>query len=98
MHEVVNYSDRVVVMREGRVVYQRATADTSAEQLVETMGHGPAIRTPDASDTLHARQGQADTLRVHARLTPNGLPLDAPPARSSALRDSRDTARPGCSR
>ncbi len=39
MHEVMERSDRVVVMREGRLVYESATADTSVERLVAAMGH-----------------------------------------------------------
>lgn len=73
MHEVMNYSDRVVVMREGAVIYESDTAQTSAKRLVEAMGQGHTNRDEQAA----ARQHQAGELQVQARLLTEGLPLKA---------------------
>ncbi|MBT9383822.1 ABC transporter ATP-binding protein [Pseudooceanicola sp. CBS1P-1] len=46
LHEVMSASDRVVVLRRGRVVAERRTADTSKEELAELMV-GRAVARPE---------------------------------------------------
>ncbi|MFM0741346.1 sugar ABC transporter ATP-binding protein [Paraburkholderia xenovorans] len=76
MHEIMDRSDRVLVMREGTVVYESATARTSVERLVEAMGHELGHVGPGRPASA-ARPRTSDTLRVKARLPESGLPLQA---------------------
>ncbi|MGE4327380.1 MAG: ABC transporter ATP-binding protein, partial [Pseudodonghicola sp.] len=46
LHEVMSASDRVVVLRRGRVVAERKTAETSKEELAELMV-GRAVKRPE---------------------------------------------------
>ncbi|MBU9168985.1 sugar ABC transporter ATP-binding protein [Burkholderia gladioli] len=75
MHEVMERSDRVVVMREGRLVYESATADTSVERLVAAMGHelGHVERGARASRAAAA----SGMPRIKARLGERGAALEA---------------------
>lgn len=50
LHEVMSASDRVVVLRRGRVVAERKTAETSKEELAELMV-GRAVRRPERPPT-----------------------------------------------
>jgi len=74
MAEVMNYSDRVVVMREGAVVYESPTAQTDVERVVDAMGHG---HTNQGDKATTARQFQAGELQIQARLSAESLPLKA---------------------
>lgn len=82
LKEVLRWSDNVTVFRQGRVVAERKTSETSADELAELMiGHRPASPqerksaplTTTALDirALSARQGnhaiQDIRLRVHGR-------------------------------
>lgn len=77
MHEVLNYSDRVVVMREGAVVFESETSKTTSGQLVETMGHGPAPSTRKPQRATTDRASQSDALQMLARLSEDSLPMRA---------------------
>lgn len=64
LHEIVSLTDRVVVMQDGRVMLERATADVDEQALVDVIaGGGQPSEGPAA--TAHRRQpSQTPILRV----------------------------------
>lgn len=50
LHEVVNISDRVTVLRDGRVVGERKTTETTKEDLANLMVGREVLMTPERSD------------------------------------------------
>ncbi|SLN27510.1 ABC transporter ATP-binding protein [Roseisalinus antarcticus] len=54
LHEVMSASHRVTVLRRGRVVAERRTADTSKEELAELMV-GRKVERPSRTDTARGR-------------------------------------------
>ncbi|WP_298496412.1 ABC transporter ATP-binding protein [uncultured Maritimibacter sp.] len=73
LHEVMALADRVVVLRHGKLVAERAVTDTSREELAALMV-GAEVTTPEFQ--MHA--GGAPLLSLHAVHAPglNGVTLD----------------------
>jgi ribose transport system ATP-binding protein len=79
LKEIVDHTDRVVVMRDGRVIEERQAAGLSPEQLVEAMGvmaqtaeavvRRPAVRMPARTD---APSSKGSTALVLDRRASNG--------------------------
>jgi len=59
LHEVLDYTDRIAVMKDGEVVVERASADFSHDTLVEAMGTVVVNKT-DAKDTTGLPQRHKD--------------------------------------
>ena len=99
LSEVLAISDEVTVMRDGRVVGHRRTAETSAAELARLMvGRDVLLRVvkPEAKPGAPVLRVRDLSLRGRARAAAarRRLLRRCAPARSWASRGSRGTARP----
>lgn len=67
LHEVLDYSDRIVVMKDGKVVADRTAADFSHDTLVEAMGNVAREKAPVAAKAAAGTLKTAGEICVRAR-------------------------------
>jgi len=66
LHEVLDYTDRIAVMKDGEVVVERASADFSHDTLVEAMGNVVVDKTAAKDATAQPARHQDGEICIQA--------------------------------
>ena len=74
LHEILDYTDQIAVMKDGEVVVEKASADFSHDTLVEAMGNVAKEKTPAEEAAIEAVKSHDGEICVQAR--PKDQPND----------------------